>query len=124
MLTKPKPFCINRVLAGDKFARRYDLKEPQEWHYFKTMSANPKLLCVFNGTEDWYFDNGKLKDTIGIDDLDLVMLPKIKKLWIGVSKQKDAYGYYPTTCASEQEKDKALMDMGFIVCSIEMEVDE
>ena len=97
MNDKYKTFNLERVLAGDKFARKSDLCEPSEWYYFRT-DSNQKLCCVIEGRSHWYWDDGRYSESDSASDNDLVMLPKTKKLFVGIEKCKTV-GSHDTTRA-------------------------
>ena len=120
-----KPFDLQKALAGDRFARKSDMKEPDEWHYFKTLSENYPVVCVFDRNIRQYETNGEY-DSLGVDSDDLIMLPKKKKkLWIGVCKNADSQGLHYTSHAVTEEDKHLIRDIdGRVLIEIEIEVDE
>lgn len=129
MTDKPyKPFDLEKALAGEKFARKYDLKEPEEWHYFNVKNEVYNLYVVFDGDLCCYTKTGKrVNDN---EDHYLVMLPKpTKKLWIGINlHQIQAFPpHYRTSFAYESKADlvqQAYVDTGYDLYEIEVEADE
>lgn len=125
-----KPFDLQRALAGDKFARKLDMKEPTDWHYFKSCSFQYPIICSFEGELHSYATDGIYN--CGLRTHDLVMLPKTKKLWLKVSKKmirgEGNFFLAGTSNAYEYKSDlleamSHLSDDDFYTVQIEIEVD-
>ena len=120
-----KPFDLQKALAGDKFARELDMKEPDEWHYFNTSTNNLPITCIFDGEMYNYGINGNYYSHQSKCLNDLVMLPKTKKLWLRVAKKADMNGTHFTTHALDKaNKCFIATDDHCVLVEIEIEVDE
>lgn len=124
-----KPFNLERALAGDKFARRCDMKEPQEWHYFKTDPNKRPVICIFEGDVCWFSTSGDAWPDQ--QPSDLVMLPKTKKMYIAVDEaaycSSDDFQQYCSNAFPDKRSLLAWIDRnraGIHNQIIEIEVDE
>jgi len=119
-----KPFDLQAALRGEKFARKSDMREPDEWHYFKTPNMLYGIACVFDNSIFTYTSEGHNNRTQE-SSYDLVMLPKTKKVWIGISKHQSSNGHRSATDAYPT-KEEAMADLtydrwNFIEVEIETE---
>ena len=125
-----KPFDLDRALAGDKFARKHDLKEPIDWHYFKNIpdEKDYPLICVFDDIQSTILYTSLGHYVGGSKENDLIMLPVKKKLFIGIDTHKISHillERHSSTIACESAAEvKALImnDPNYQIIEIEIEV--
>jgi len=112
-----KPFDLQKALSGDKFARKHDLREPYEWHYFKADKSCLPICCIYDGEAMWFSTTSK----------ELVMLPKTKKLWLAIELNPSKYdeNVYHSTGAFESlerlKKCVSNLDGNYKIIEVEIE---
>ena len=122
--SKTKPFDLARALAGDKFMREFDRAEPIDWYHFKEIN---EIVCCFNLHEDLakYNIHGE-RYHFSITHK-LVMLPKTKKLWIAIFKERSKLGYPHHVASHAYFEKESLIKQSYTESEhdfIEIEVEE
>jgi hypothetical protein len=121
---KLKDFDLERFLAGDEAITRNG-KKILEYHLFKS-NINKPLFVLIEGNDHLTSLNkyGKHYDEDIGSPYDLFMVPKTKKLWIGIHKEQDEHGNHIASAAgnSLEITKMYLNEKYWIIKEIEIEV--